>query len=658
MGRSRTAAVTALACAVLVGVGARRAGAQDQAGPTLRLDGRTWHVELQSLPQEVLPDGTVFVELAWLVDDAGRRRFAGTFAHWGRAVSYQPVKIERGRAPGHVTVRFSTLQMQTDEPDTVGERELDVDLDRGEGAGAIDPIPAYGWCDPKGPEGRPCRWIYLLGFSPAGRIAIVDSSSGQGYTPGGATGGRLRVLDLVKDAVLADVPFQGVAEQAAVLEQQGIRPAAPRHACGQADGLVELRRDLVLLRGPGGVRKRVGRVRLPESLERRPRTLTCLRSPFEPRLAILIEDISPDGEPVWRVMGGHLEAGYAARDPFSVAGVGEDLCTAPVAKLEGYWGARYGGCAADADGTARCFSRFDPARRLGGGPWAGIAFGDETDFGIHADGSLWRVHRAAAPWRIGSARWRLIVAGVEDAAIGRRSEHFCGIQEDGSLWCWGGNEVGQAGQPHSWRRDQVPTPTRVGAESDWVDLTAGGGFSCGIRAPGTLHCWGDGLGLYPARIVPGPQQVGAASDWTRVRAGEGHACGLRADRRLYCWGQYVPEGARRPAPLPTLVSEDEWRSVATGHKHTCGVKADGSLWCWGENVYGQLGRTVPPRDVEQPERVGTAAGWLDVFAGGDVTCGLRADGLWCWGANVGEQIGDPREDGSGVGSPTKLCLPP
>ena len=59
--------------------------------------------------------------------------------------------------------------------------------------------------------------------------------------------------------------------------------------------------------------------------------------------------------------------------------------------------------------------------------------------------------------------------------------------------------------------------------------------------------------------------------------------------------------------------------LAAGGDYTCGLRADGSVTCWGYNSSGQA---APPS--------GTFA---QVAAGGMRTCGLRTDGtVTCWGA--------------------------
>ncbi len=66
--------------------------------------------------------------------------------------------------------------------------------------------------------------------------------------------------------------------------------------------------------------------------------------------------------------------------------------------------------------------------------------------------------------------------------------HGCGVTTGGKLWCWGKNKHGQLARttegsgPHA--------PALVGKRSDWVEVGAGLGFTCGRRKDGNILCWG------------------------------------------------------------------------------------------------------------------------------------------------------------------------
>ncbi|MCK5803933.1 MAG: thrombospondin type 3 repeat-containing protein, partial [Lentisphaeria bacterium] len=230
--------------------------------------------------------------------------------------------------------------------------------------------------------------------------------------------------------------------------------------------------------------------------------------------------------------------------------------------------------------------------------------------------------------------------------------HSCGIRDDGfgpSLWCWGWDEFGQLGDGSTKEKN---VPTQVGTKSDWVMVATGAIHSCGLRDDGsgpTLWCWGGEYGQLGDGSNENknlPTQVGTATDWVSITLGSSYRCGLRDDGSgpsLWCWGddEWSPpgeDGCKSPTNVPTQVgTATDWVSLAAGHYHRCGIRNDGSgtsLWCWGYNQDGQIG-DGSTEDNYVPTQVGTGRDWVSVAAGSGHSCGLRDDGsgpaLWCWG---------------------------
>lgn len=205
-----------------------------------------------------------------------------------------------------------------------------------------------------------------------------------------------------------------------------------------------------------------------------------------------------------------------------------------------------------------------------------------------------------------------------------------------------------------------PTPaqwawTALGVAVEWIDLSAGHLYTCGIRTDGTLWCWGYNefgqLGDGTAVDKSNPTQVGISMDWENVSAGGWHTCGVRTGGTLWCWGWnlygQLGDGTTADKWSPTQVgTSSSWQSVSTGSRHTCGVSTDGKAWCWGNNESAQLGNgwrwgADTTEYTSTPEQVGSSADWRSISTGDGHTCGIRSDGTaWCWGGNNYGQIGD------------------
>ena len=70
-------------------------------------------------------------------------------------------------------------------------------------------------------------------------------------------------------------------------------------------------------------------------------------------------------------------------------------------------------------------------------------------------------------------------------SLGAGYAHNCGVKADGSVQCWGGI----AGGPE---RDVESAAefVRVVPAGKYLSVDAGHGYSCGVRTNGTLKCWG------------------------------------------------------------------------------------------------------------------------------------------------------------------------
>jgi hypothetical protein len=71
--------------------------------------------------------------------------------------------------------------------------------------------------------------------------------------------------------------------------------------------------------------------------------------------------------------------------------------------------------------------------------------------------------------------------------------------------------------------------------------------------------------------------------WMDLSAGGGHTCGVNSSGSVECWG-WNEYGQSTP-PSGTF------ESVSSGMWHTCGVDSSGSLECWGYNFHQQVSDT-------------------------------------------------------------------
>jgi alpha-tubulin suppressor-like RCC1 family protein len=200
--------------------------------------------------------------------------------------------------------------------------------------------------------------------------------------------------------------------------------------------------------------------------------------------------------------------------------------------------------------------------------------------------------------------------------------HACAVTADGKVWCWGGNDDGQLGDGTTMAH---PHPTEVPGVSKAIAVSAGGergwGHTCALIEDGTVWCWGgNSLGqLGRDGDSSAPAAVAALSGVTSIATGYAHTCAVLSDGTAKCWG-YAALGqlgdgtaGLDPNPEPRKVSHLKGvKSIAAGGGHTCAVTVEGDewrVWCWGSNKFGQIGNgqkggmgVTAPTQVLAPEQ--------------------------------------------------------
>jgi alpha-tubulin suppressor-like RCC1 family protein len=274
--------------------------------------------------------------------------------------------------------------------------------------------------------------------------------------------------------------------------------------------------------------------------------------------------------------------------------------------------------------------------------WRDVAVGGSRTVAVRTDGSLWNwgniyfadfassIREVALPEQVGSGRdWAGVAAG---------GWHNLAVKADGTLWSWGDNSAGQLGDGGA--PFDLTEPARVGADSDWVAVSAQGRSSAAIKRDGTLWTWGDGLsgqlGLGAVTTVGVPRQVGTDRDWAAVDLGDAHAVGLKTDGSLWSWGHNgagrLGDGGTADRDVPVMVDAGGWVHAEAGFSHSLGLRADGSLWAWGSNFFGQLGDGTTT-DRPAMTRIAPGTRWVSAAAGTIQSAAVAADGsLWSWGS--------------------------
>ena len=209
-------------------------------------------------------------------------------------------------------------------------------------------------------------------------------------------------------------------------------------------------------------------------------------------------------------------------------------------------------------------------------------------------------------------------------------EHVCAVSPQGSVNCWGWNEVGQTQVPAG-----LGVVTQVATSND---------ASCALNSLGEVKCWGqpDHGGTAPSDLDPA----------TKITMGANSSCALLVDTSVRCWGQNssgqnnIPNGTTGVIDISAqenstcLVFADHTSAcygqvnsapgdlggvlaIVADQWHTCAMLLDHSLKCWGSWGY-------VPSEFEVADSI------KSVQVNYATTCVIRADDtVSCWGYRGG-----------------------
>ena len=176
----------------------------------------------------------------------------------------------------------------------------------------------------------------------------------------------------------------------------------------------------------------------------------------------------------------------------------------------------------------------------------------------------------------------------------------CAVLNDGTLWCWGANDVGQLGNGTTDDSAVPVAVTALGTKVRQVSLSTTG-HTCACLDDGSAWCWGSndrgelGDGSQTASLFP--EQVQGLGSVVEISAGASDTCARTADGVLWCWGRNsvgqlgvgrAGQGVMAASPVPVLASGTRFVEVSAGIGATCARDEDGGVWCWGMRSFGLL----------------------------------------------------------------------
>ncbi|WP_224367417.1 RCC1 domain-containing protein [Hyalangium versicolor] len=269
-----------------------------------------------------------------------------------------------------------------------------------------------------------------------------------------------------------------------------------------------------------------------------------------------------------------------------------------------------------------------------------VASGNLHSLAVRQDGTVWawgdNAQGQLGDGTVGGLRTTPApVQDLQDVVAVAAGENFSlALKQDGTVWAWGANYLGQLGDGTQEDRSlpvQVQGLQGVSAIRTWGSLVVA------LKQDGTVWFWGNDWWAQDG-VTHLPDQVRDLSDVVSVSPYGDELRAVRSDGTVWQW---VPQQPGEPGLLLPVDGLTDAVAVHYSPSTYQILRADGTVWSMGDNNRGELG--YPTREAHSTElkRVPGLTGVVALSGSGPSVHALRADGrVMSWGDNTFGTIGD------------------
>ncbi|MHB1128119.1 MAG: RCC1 domain-containing protein, partial [Bacillota bacterium] len=192
-------------------------------------------------------------------------------------------------------------------------------------------------------------------------------------------------------------------------------------------------------------------------------------------------------------------------------------------------------------------------------------------------------------------------------------------------FAWGSDFFGELGngEPVVYKQGEelvektVLTPTKIKLDKKIIAVATGRGASYTLTEDGILYSFGSNdvgqLGIADKNIITSsnPLKVAIPKKIKMIASGDFHALALAEDGTLYSWGYNSRNGKGSTVGIgssekvvydpKTLDIPGEITSISAGNLHTWVMIKDG-IYAWGSNHYGQI-KSGLPEYIDVPTKI-------------------------------------------------------
>ncbi len=240
-----------------------------------------------------------------------------------------------------------------------------------------------------------------------------------------------------------------------------------------------------------------------------------------------------------------------------------------------------------------------------------------------------------------------IKSGTKFKKIAASNWHSLAIDEDGNLWVWGMNHIGQLGAGGTTDKT-TPVQVMVGTKFKGIAAAAydslaideeGNLWGCGVNTEGEL---GDGTTTSRKsyiKIKSGTKFKEATMGEIRTSftIDEGGNLWASGDNNYGTLGDGTTTDRKSPIQIK---SGTFFKKVSAFDRHTLAIDEEGNLWVWGNIATNGLGDgTTTSR--KSPVQIKSGTKFKEIAAGGVHSLAIDETGnLWAWGNGASGALGD------------------
>jgi len=269
--------------------------------------------------------------------------------------------------------------------------------------------------------------------------------------------------------------------------------------------------------------------------------------------------------------------------------------------------------------------------QIPGTTWANVVSSDLATFATKTDGTAWawgangrgqlgqnNETQYSSPVQIGSGTdWSTLNAGYNSVF---------GIKTDGTMWGWGRGDDGGLGINIGAGSQSYSSPVQIPGTT-WKEVQpihSDGAIA--LKTNGTLWSWGlnhkGQAGQNHVNKISSPTQI-PGTTWALISSTDRGALATKTDGTLWGWGHnymgYLGLGDILDRSSPVQVPGTTWPTATISklrgfNTSAAVIKQDGTMWTWGENEKGQLGHNSNV-NYSSPVQMGALSDWGQIMSG-------------------------------------------